>query len=300
MTVKSPVTNNYNTSVVTQFDVTAITKQYVGETKVDVSRFFKGLQKIELYQCNDTGYRFYQPDGIWGDGKFYEQLQENNSWYYSVARWEHKEALALISTEHKVLEIGCGDGAFLKMMSQNGIRQIEAIELNEKAANIARSAGFNVKLEPIETFAEKNNGQYDVICSFQVLEHIYEVKSFLDASLLVLKRGGKMIIAVPNNNPYIYENDLNHTLNLPPHHAGLWNKEVFEKLQNFYGIRLNYVSVRPMDDYRAWRIVQKTYYKKSKPLLGFLISIVPSFIHSMYLSVFKKPGRDILVEFIKK
>lgn len=300
MKVKSPVTNSFNTSLVTQFNVAAILQQYKTEMNVAVGHFFTGLQAIELYQCNDTGYRFYQPDGIWGDGKFYEDLQKNNDWYYSIARWEHKEALSLINTNDKVLEIGCGDGAFLQMMQQKGIQNIEAIELNEKAAGIVGKAGFKIKIETIGAFAEKNKGQYDVVCSFQVLEHIYDVQSFLNASLLALKSGGKMIIAVPNNNPYLYKNDINHTLNLPPHHAGLWNKGAFEKLEKFYPITLNHISIRPMDDYRAWRIVQKGYHKKNNPVKGFFISIIPSFIYSLYLSVFKQPGRDILVSFIKK
>ena len=299
MKIKSPVTHSFNTSLITQFEVSDITKQYADETKLDVKRFFEGLQKVELYKCNDTGYRFYLPTNIWGDGKFYEGLEEYNKDYYPQVRWEHNLMVSKIDTDKKVLEIGCGEGAFLKMMLQKGITNIEAIELNEKAAFALCNAGFKVNVETIETFSVNNKEQYDVVCFFQVLEHIYDVKSFIDAALLVLKKGGKMVIAVPNNNPYLYKHDINHTLNLPPHHAGLWNKEAFENLEKFYPIKLKQLFVRPLDNIWAWSMVQKKYYRKKNPVYGFFISLIPTTIFSIFLSVFKQQGRDILVEFEK-
>ncbi len=140
MNVKSPVTYSYNTSFVEKFDVAAIRQQYLDEVNVDTARFFEGLTQIELYNCNDTGYRFYHPDGIWGDGRFYEDLQKNNSWYYAKDRWEHRKGIELIHAGDKVLEIGCGDGVFLEIMNSKGITDIEALELNESAVKELKKA----------------------------------------------------------------------------------------------------------------------------------------------------------------
>ena len=299
MKIKSPVTHTLNTSLITQFDVSQIIRQYADETKIEVMRFFKGLEKVELYQCNDTGYRFYYPRDIWGDGKFYESLEQHNKDYYPAVRWEHNLMISKIECDKKVLEIGCGEGAFLKMMFQKGIKNIEAIELNEKAAAALSNAGYKVNVETIEAYSLNNKKKYDVVCFFQVLEHIYDVKSFLDASLLVLKSGGKMIIAVPNNNPYLYKHDINHTLNLPPHHAGLWNEKAFKNLEKFYPIKLKQFYVRPLDNFWAWSMVQKKYHRKKNPVFGFFISLIPTSVYAIFLSVFKQAGRDILVEFEK-
>ena len=299
MKIKSPVTHSFNTSLITQFKVSDVISQYANDTKLDVKRFFEGLNSIELYQCNDTGYRFYYPTNIWGDGPFYEGLEQNNKDYYPAVRWEHKLMIPKIDKDKKVLEIGCGEGAFLKMMLVNGIKNIEAIELNEKAAATLSNAGFNVNVDTIEAFSLNNKEKYDVVCFFQVLEHIYDVKSFLDASLLTLKKGGTMAIAVPNNNPYLYKHDINHTLNLPPHHAGLWNKEAFENLEKFYPIKLKQFHVRPLDNFWAWSMVQKKYHRKKNPIYGFFISLIPTTVYSIFLSIFRQQGRDILVEFEK-
>ena len=71
-----------------------------------------------------------------------------------------------------------------------------------------------------------------------VLEHIYDVKSFLEASLKVLKPEGKIIIGVPNSEPYFLGYDKYCTLNLPPHHMGLWNKKVFDKLAALFNLKI--------------------------------------------------------------
>ena len=300
MNVKSPVTHSYNTSFITSFDVATIRKQYIEEVNVDPIRFFQGLDQIHLYKCNDTGYRFYYPDNIWGDGLFYEDLEKNNSWYYAKERWEHAKAIDLISPEDDVLEIGCGDGVFLEILKRKGIKNIQAIELNKLAVDKLIGLGFNhVYNETIEAFSPTHQGNYDVVCCFQVLEHIYDIKSFLDGALMTLKPGGKMLIAVPHNNPYLLRYDINHTLNLPPHHAGLWNQESFENLQKFFDIKLTRLSIMPVVEYKMWYRIQRKFYRKNNPVRYFFMSLVPRPIYKLFLSIFKQPGRYMLVEFVK-
>ena len=75
MELKSPVTYSNNVTLLRSFDVEKIIALYIKETRVDVSRFFDELKEIELYQCNDTGYRFYYPFTIYGDDKFYQEFK---------------------------------------------------------------------------------------------------------------------------------------------------------------------------------------------------------------------------------
>ena len=299
MNVKSPVTYSFNTSLVESFNVETIKHQYLEEVNVDTARFFEGLTQIQLYNCNDTGYKFYYPDGIWGDGRFYEDLQKNNNWYYAKNRWEHRKGIDLIDDNDKVLEIGCGDGVFLEMLRQKGVKNTTAIELNESVVAELNKKGYTVFNETIETFAPSHREAYDVVCFFQVLEHIYDIKSFLDSALQTLKKGGRIIIAVPHNNPYLLRYDINHTLNLPPHHAGLWNQQAFESLQKFFPVSLTTLSIMPVIEYKEWYRIQKDYYRKTKPVKSFLMSMVPRPVYKLFLSVFKQPGRNILVEFVK-
>jgi SAM-dependent methyltransferase len=301
MQLKSPVTYSNNITLLRSFDVEKIKTLYTKETKVDVSRFFNGIKQIELYQCNDTGYRFFYPFTIYGDDKFYQDLNELNSWYYQDNRWEHPLAITFLKPSDKILEIGSGDGFFINLCKKKNITNITGLELNTASVAKAAKEGNIIYNETIQDYSQKHNGEYDVVCNFQVLEHIVDIKSFIDASLLVLKKGGKMIIAVPNNNPYLFEWDDYHTLNLPPHHAGLWNKDVFKNIENTFAIKNIQSFTEPLGEMKHWFSVKINHIKNSNPLKAFLLSLVPNFIYKSYIknNRDKIEGRNILMVFEK-
>ncbi len=301
MAVKSPVTNSDNTSFLRNFDVEKIKLLYRTETKVDVSRFFGALKDIELYQCNDTGYRFYYPFNIFGDGLFYEELEKNNTWYYQRKSWEHPEVIQFLNADEKILEIGCGDGYFMELCKKNNIHDITGLELNSAAADKGNAAGLNILKETIQDYSVSNAEKYDAVCFFQVLEHITEVHSFLESALRCLKKDGKLIIAVPNNNPYLFQWDDYHTLNVPPHHAGLWNKEAFKNLEKFFPIKQKNVLIEPLAELRHWQAMRVKHVKETNPAKAFFLSLLPKFIIKMQArnNPEKFQGRNILVVFEK-
>jgi 2-polyprenyl-3-methyl-5-hydroxy-6-metoxy-1,4-benzoquinol methylase len=91
------------------------------------------------------------------------------------------------------------------------------LEFNDEGIKKAKSAGLNVIKESIEVHAVENEAKYDVVTSFQVLEHIGDSRNFIEASLKGVKPGGKLVISVPSYDSLVSV-QLNNTLNLPPHH----------------------------------------------------------------------------------
>ncbi len=233
----SPVTGRNNTKLTDVFFSGDIIQLYKVQLGIDVSAFFSGNNTFFLYQCNETGYRFYHPQGMEGDGEFYGTLQQSLADdYYHEWKFENQLALDVIKQGDVVLDIGCGIGNFLVRAKEKAT--VTGLELNEKAIQICRQRGLNVLNEMIETHALNYAGHYDVVCLFQVLEHIYEVKPFLENALQVLKPRGKLVIGVPNNEPYFLGYDKYCTLNLPPHHMGLWNATVFEKMAPLFNLEM--------------------------------------------------------------
>jgi SAM-dependent methyltransferase len=232
----SPVTKKNNTTLSDTFLSGDVISLYKQQLDMDVSPFFKDISSIYLYQCNDTGYRFYYPEKLTGNGKFYEVLQRKlGADYYHEWKFENQLAYDNLLPGDKVLDIGCGTGNFL-IRAKYKTDTVYGLELNEKAVSVCKARGLIVNNQLIEDHAKNNEEVYDVVCMFQVLEHIYDVKIFLDAALKVLKKGGKMIIGVPNCEPYFFGYDKYCTLNLPPHHMGLWNEMVFEKLSSLFNL----------------------------------------------------------------
>lgn len=89
-----------------------------------------------------------------------------------------------------LLEIGCGNGFFLQQARLQGYRDVHGVEPSEAAIQIAdddiRSRIVCSVMRP-GLFA---NESFDVICLFQVLDHIFDPASLLRSCYQILKPGG--------------------------------------------------------------------------------------------------------------
>ena len=237
--IHSPITGRENICLERKIPSEFLIKNYSEQLKIDVGKYFKGVSEIKLYRCLDTGYRFFYPFEILGDAFLYQELSKH-VWYYSDWKWEHKIASGFVTDEDKILEIGCARGSFLHHLRRNNLSEAVGIELNSDAAECGRKNGENILEESIQEHAKKRGGFYDIICSFQVAEHIPDVKSFLDSSLVALKKGGKLIFSVPNTtDDSIFLKD--NVLNMPPHHMGLWNIVSVANIPLFFNVSLEHI-----------------------------------------------------------
>lgn len=245
--VLSPFSETTEAILTKSIAASQIISEYKKRLRLDVSRFFKGIDQVGIYQCPKTGYSFYYPFNITGDGEFYKQLQQFR-WYYMPFKWEHSYVKnKYIKSTDKVLEVGCGHGGFLAKLKEEGI-DVTGLELNPDSQQEAAKNGVTVHLETVEDYAVNNVGKYDVVCSFQVLEHIQNVRSYIDASLALLKDNGIFIVSVPNNESFIKNHSFD-ILNMPPHHMGLWNHESLASLTDIFPLKLLSLSHEPLQEY---------------------------------------------------
>lgn len=226
---------------VDEFSVAHIVELYKLQENIDVGRYFGHGDTVRLLECRDTGYRFFYPFEIAGDEQFYRELQaaqEAKGLEYDQDRVDdHRIAYEQIGPGDKVLEIGCNTGKFLVKISSKTKNAI-GLEFNAAAARKARDKGIEVTGESIEEHAKNNPEKYDVVCAFQVLEHITAIRSFLTSAIAALVPGGRLLFSVPNNEPYFQRFGKYEVLNLPPHHVGLWNLGSLKKLCDFYDIEM--------------------------------------------------------------
>ena len=245
----SPLTQTDNTQLIRVVSTQEIIERYEQVFQMDVKHFFEGIPDVRVYKCLDTNYAFFYPFNVDGDGPFYEVLQQYD-WYYMPWKWEHQQAATILKEDMKVLEVGSANGDFLKKIKEEHKVEVTGIELNLKAAEEARKAGLNIYCEFVQAHAQKFTEHYDLVCSFQVLEHIADVKSFLEANIKCLKKGGKLIVAVPNNQSFLQLDQWN-ALNLPPHHMGLWDKTSLKNLENIFNIKMDDYFLEPKQTYHT-------------------------------------------------
>jgi 2-polyprenyl-3-methyl-5-hydroxy-6-metoxy-1,4-benzoquinol methylase len=254
MNIVSPVTKSNNILLEKELDTALIIERYKRIFNVDVSQYFRNLDRIGIYRCLNTGYRFYYPFDLGGDSLFDEQLQKVVKLYYLPWKWEHQQASKYVHPGMKVLEVGCGKGDFINKISGWGAI-CTGLELNGNALKEAQKKGLNIFKETIQQHSANHSEYYDIVFLFQVLEHISDVRPFIESIISVLKRGGKLIISVPNNDSTLdFENML---LNLPPHHMGLWNRESLTYLGMIFKLKLIDIKLEPLQEIHYKR------YKKS-------------------------------------
>jgi 2-polyprenyl-3-methyl-5-hydroxy-6-metoxy-1,4-benzoquinol methylase len=244
--IKSPITGTNNVILEKTIDCELIIEAYQNCLAIDVEKYFTDLQHIQLYRCLDTGYRFYYPFNLEGDGKFYEALQVF-PWYYVDWKWEFGVVSKLIDAGDRLLEVGSGQGAFIKYLTEQGITAT-GLELNEQAIQIARRTGLDICRQSIQEHALQKPEYYDVVCSFQVVEHISQIREFLQASIDALKPDGRLIVCVPNNDSFVKHEPVWVT-NLPPHHVGLWGKAALQNLENVFPLKLEKIYIEPLTTY---------------------------------------------------
>jgi SAM-dependent methyltransferase len=107
--------------------------------------------------------------------------------------------LSLDYIKGDVLEVGCGEGRGVdlilpKAKSFTGIDKIQEVVDSLKT----KYPKGNFKQMVIPPFASLPDNHFDVVVSFQVIEHIKDDLGYLKEIYRVLKPGGKALITTPN------------------------------------------------------------------------------------------------------
>lgn len=105
----------------------------------------------------------------------------------------------------KVLDVGCGGGVFSESMASNGAN-VTAIDLAEESLEIAKlhlyesSHKIDYQKISVEDFSNDNENTFDVIVCMEMLEHVPDPQSIVDACAKLLKPGGWLFLSTINRS----------------------------------------------------------------------------------------------------
>lgn len=137
----------------------------------------------------------------------------------------------------KILDVGCGDGYYLHLLSNLGIRDLSltGIDYDEKALISAKKnlKGKNIKFEVVNLMKKSKlkASYYDKVVMSEVAEHLPDDIKGLKEIHRLMKKGGILALTVPNANYPLLWDPINKTLEfLFGYHfksgflAGIWNQ----------------------------------------------------------------------------
>ena len=131
----------------------------------------------------------------------YQQMAEldDRHWWYRARRKIIADLIrreANLPANAQILEIGCGTGHNLAMLSDFG--HVEGLELDEEARALSeRRLGRKVMSSPLPELEGVPDGHYDLIGAFDVIEHIDDDRAALASISRKLKPGAKFMMTVP-------------------------------------------------------------------------------------------------------
>ena len=222
---------------------------------IDVGAYLAGVERLDLCHCRQCDLGFFTPVRA-GDGPFYAQLQTHD-WYYQDDKPEYAHAAAHVPEHGAVLEVGCGKGAFRAWLAPSVT--YSGLEFNDEAVARAQAAGLDVRKQPVEEHAGEGR-RYDVVCSFQVLEHVESPKQFFHACVQALKPGGTLMIAVPAQDSFLAVAP-NSPLNMPPHHVTRWSDRALVNLAHSEGLHRTDLWHEPVADFhKEWHQTTLAYH----------------------------------------
>jgi 2-polyprenyl-6-hydroxyphenyl methylase/3-demethylubiquinone-9 3-methyltransferase len=108
--------------------------------------------------------------------------------------------------EKKVLDVGCGGGILSESLAQRGA-EVTGIDMGDAPLGVAKlhqlesGLSINYQKSTAEDFAKNHENTFDVVTCLEMLEHVPDPSSVINACAKMVKPGGAVFFSTINRNP---------------------------------------------------------------------------------------------------
>lgn len=212
-----------------------------------------------LHQCAQCGLQYFSPS-VPGNPVFYCELMASIA--YLPGRYEFDVVAGQLRGAGSVIDLGCGQGGFLRTLkARRPDLRLAGVDHNANAIAGLRADGIEGHTGDVTDFASREEDSFDVVCAFQILEHVGDPMSLVKAAARLLSPFGRLFVSVPHRERLLREPL--EPLDCPPHHVTRWSPDQFKYLAQNLGLALESVSFETphLSDVRVrhWRDAERWF-----------------------------------------
>jgi len=108
-----------------------------------------------------------------------------------------KEALKLVESGERMLDVGCGEGIFCYYAKEK-YDEVYGIDISQSVINFAQKFGIRLFKMDVDEGIFFENEFFDCVTCLDVIEHVKEPRFLISEISRVLKRGGILVLTTPN------------------------------------------------------------------------------------------------------
>lgn len=220
--------------------------------------YFLSQEDFEIYECNNCNLLFTAPCPSPSEiGRYYKSedyLSHNEekkglfAKIYNIVKKnniKNKYNIATNGCMHSIniLDIGCGIGDFLHYAKRNGC-SITGIEPDNEARKIAEKKLYCNILSP-EELQNLPDNSFDIVTMWHVLEHVADLKTEIYHLQRILRKDGRLVLALPNYKSYDaeYYKDKWAAYDVP-RHLNHFSQNSISNI--FYNTKLQHIDTKPL------------------------------------------------------
>lgn len=122
-----------------------------------------------------------------------------------------------------LMEIGPGFGTWAALARESGrFKKVIGVERTPEMAQACRDRGVTVVAKPVEEIGDEVE-PVDVAVAFELIEHLFEPKAFLEQCARLVRPGGLLVLSCPNGEGFDIAVLGKDALAVDPEHVNLFN-----------------------------------------------------------------------------
>lgn len=173
----------------------------------------------------------------------------------------------------KLLDIGCGTGAFLHAMQVGGWA-CTGLEPDDAARKRAIEQ-YNLSVSPADEIYNLPGETYDAVTMWHVLEHVHDLNGYVNQLKKIIKPGGKIFIAVPNYTSFDAKHyGKNWAAYDVPRHLYHFSPKSMDALMQRHGLQVKKTLPMWYDSFYVSMLSEKCKNGKGNILKAFFIGLL--------------------------